>query len=709
MNTPSTPRLVHQPHITWMDRSEDLKAWSLLTTWLLLLSSSQLTLAEEPPNKAVTVQTITVTAKSLSEGLLLPSVKTLSGDELSQNLSTSLGETLNSQLGLSATGFGAGASRPIIRGMEGSRVLVLENGMAMSDVSGLSNDHAVANGLSHTKEIEILRGSAALMYGSAPGGGVINIVNDKILTERQEALSISLDSKISSVDQGQSHGVELSSGSGPLALHLEATKNSAKNYAIPNFRELGGPKANGAIQGNALAQHLLPNSFSNSDTLGAGLSLIQEHGYTGLSFEQFNHLYGIPSYEGSQIDQAQHKFDLQHVSKKPMPGIESIKFKLSRTQYKHTEMSEESVASTLFKNDAFNTRLEFAHEPIQQWRGLLGLEASKGTLSALNLLKDNHAAIVPPTLSTSWAGFWVEEKKWQSMSMDLGLRFERSLKKPNANATYSDSLGIDAQTMPVLQDKVFNLLSGSSGLIFDVATDHALGMHYSLTQRAPATDELFAYGAHDATATFDIGQAHLRSETARNMELSLMKTKGPLRWKTNVFYNKIDDFIYGTLSGQRDPQSGFEIRQFNQAAVTQKGLEAEITYRWNMEGSSYRWFTDTSQTQLLNGQYTPLQAPVRMGLDWAYREGPLKTGVSAKHAFAQTHLAPSEVVQTPAYTDLSAFVSYHQRFNGSELNWFMIAKNMLNQDIRYSTTVETLRLYAPQPGRNLSLGVKWYY
>ena len=206
MNTPSTPRLVRQPHITWMDRSEDLKAWSLLTTWLLLLSSSQLSLAEEPPNKAVTVQTITVTAKSLSEGLLLPSVKTLSGDELSQNLATSLGETLNSQLGLSATGFGAGASRPIIRGMEGSRVLVLENGMAMSDVSGLSNDHAVANGLSHTKEIEILRGSAALMYGSAPGGGVINIVNDKILTERQEALSISLDSKISSVDQGQSHG-----------------------------------------------------------------------------------------------------------------------------------------------------------------------------------------------------------------------------------------------------------------------------------------------------------------------------------------------------------------------------------------------------------------------------------------------------------------------------------------------------------------------
>jgi outer membrane cobalamin receptor len=165
-----------------MDRPENLKTWSLLTTWFLMLSSSQLSLAQEPPSKEKTIQTITVSAKSLNEGLLLPSVKTLSGDELIQNLGSSLGETLNSQLGLSATGFGAGASRPIIRGMEGSRVLVLENGMAMSDVSGLSNDHAVANGLSHTKEIEILRGSAALVYGSAPGGGVINIITKQLKT-----------------------------------------------------------------------------------------------------------------------------------------------------------------------------------------------------------------------------------------------------------------------------------------------------------------------------------------------------------------------------------------------------------------------------------------------------------------------------------------------------------------------------------------------
>ena len=143
--------------------------------------------------------------------------------------------------------------------------------------------------------------------------------------------------------------------------------------------------------------------------------------------------------------------------------------------------------------------------------------------------------------------------------------------------------------------------------------------------------------------------------------------------------------------------------------MTQKGLEAEITYRWNLEGSSYRVFTDSSQTQLLSGEFTPLQAPVRVGLDWAYRAGPLKAVVSVKHAFKQTHLAPSEVAQKPAHTDLSAFLSFHQTLNKRDLNWYVLAKNLLNQDIRYSTTVETLRLYASQPGRNISFGVKWNY
>ncbi len=688
-------------------------SWQLFLTLhlplILLVEWPKSAIAQDDTNVDKDIQSITISTTAINASKALQPTKTLRGDELRNKLSTSLGETLNSELGLSASGFGAAASRPIVRGMDGARVQVLENGMAMGDVSVLSMDHAVANGLSHTKEVEILRGAAALMYGSGTSAGVINIVNDKILTELPNTLSASIDSKISSADHGQSNGIELSTGLGPLAFHFDASKNTAQNYLIPGYRELGGPKSNWSSKGNTLSKNILPNSYANSDTLGAGVSYISSKGYTGVSIEQFNHLYGIPSFDGSQISQHQDKFDLQHLSTHPMIGIDSIKFKFSSNQYKHTELSNTAIPQSRFNNDGYTARIEVAHQPFDQFIGVFGLEHSKGSLSAYDLLSTSRLAILPTTSNSSIAAFWIEEKRWQSLSADVGIRLEKISKKPSASTPYSDPLGSISAEQPIAQDKAFNLLSWSSGLTYRNSIDQQLGINYSVTQRAPATEELFSFGAHDATATFDIGKVNLVPETAHNLEISMRSTNGPVQWKTNIFYNKIDHFIYASQTGQQDPQSGFDIRQFNQASVTQKGIEAEITYHWNQEGSSYRVYADHSQTQFVNGQYTPLQAPVRLGLEWRLKQGPFKSGFSLKHAFKQTHLASSELAQTPAYTDLSAVLSYHQGFKNSDVDWYMIAKNLLNQDIRYSTTVETLRLYAPQAARSLSVGVKWNF
>ena len=673
-------------------------------------------LLAEPP-----IQTITVLASPPNALSLSSPVKTLSPDELRNKLGVSLGESLSGELGLSASGFGAAASRPIIRGMEGARVQILENGMAMSDVSTLSNDHAVANGLTQTKAIEILRGSSALKYGPNSGSGVINILNDKILTELPTSLSASIDSRLTSADHGASSGLEMSTSQGPLAIHLDASKSVANDYAIPSFRELGGPNANWPGKPNTSEKNRLPYSYSFSENAGAGLSLINPMGYTGVSYEHFTHQYGIPSLEGSQIQQQQNKLDLQHLTQHPLPGIDALVFKASSTQYQHTELSTSWVPSTQFTNQGYDARLEFVHQKMDHWDGLLGLGYSKGQLSAFDLLNPNHAAIVPPTESTTWSAFWIEEKKWADLTTDFGLRFERVQKQPNALVPYTDSLLFtpsmagEASTptssfqSPVVSNKAFNTLSWSTGLLYPLSDLHSAALHYSLSQRAPASDELFSYGAHDATATFDIGKANLVPETAHNLEVNFMKTRGLTRWKTNFFYNKIENFIYGAMAGLKDPQTGYEIRQFNQADVIQKGAEAEFSMGSSSEGSVYKLFTDHVQTQFMNGSYTPLQAPVRLGLDWSYRDGDYKGGLSAIHAFKQTHLSSGEIAPTPAYTDLRASWSFHQRLPNSDLDWYILAKNLLNQDIRYSTTVQTLRLYAPQTGKSFTLGVKWYF
>src|SRR3954468_1952517 len=148
------------------------------------------------------VVTATPFGNSASDQILAPA-KVLAGDELRDKTGSSLGETLSNELGVSASAFGAGASRPIIRGLEGARVKMLENGMAVSDVSGLSNDHAVAAEGAVAKQVEILRGPAALLYGSGAIGGLVNVVNERIPTALEPHPTGQVEARYSTVDMGK--------------------------------------------------------------------------------------------------------------------------------------------------------------------------------------------------------------------------------------------------------------------------------------------------------------------------------------------------------------------------------------------------------------------------------------------------------------------------------------------------------------------------
>ena len=682
----------------------------------LMMINTQIVSGQNISNSEDQIESITVLASPLQKMNSSSPVKTLTSDELRNKMSLSLGETLSSELGMSASGFGAAASRPIIRGMEGSRVQILENGLALGDVSSLSNDHAVANGLSKTKSIEILRGSAGLKYGSGAHNGIINIINDKILTELPDELNGALDSRLSSADRGRSSTFEMNTKQGDVALHIDASKNIANDYSIPGLRQLAGYGSKLGGLSNIDQPYRLPYSYSFSDNLGVGLSVINPLGYTGFSFENLNHQYGIPSLEGAQIKQRTDKWVIQHLSKNPLPGLASIHLSAASTQYRHNELDTNWLPSTQFQNQGFDARIEVAHESIDSWNGVFGLSYSRGHLSAFDLLNFNHAAIVPPVKNSNWSLFWIEEKKWSFFTTDFGLRLERTERLPEVNIPYTDGpLNVNASASsaifdaPVLKNKRFDTLSWSSGLVIPLNETHVTAIHYSLAQRAPAAEELFSYGAHDASASFDIGRSNLGTETTHHLEINLSKSKGILRWKSNLFYSKIDQFIYGAMSGLQDLKTGFDIRQFNQADVTQKGLEAELSWGNLLAGSDYRVFTDFVKTQFLNGQFTPLQAPVRVGLAWTYREGPLSSGLTAIHALKQNNLATGEMATTPAYTDLRASWSYHQRIQNQDLDWYVLARNLLNQDIRYSTTLQSLRLFAPQAGKSITLGVKWNF
>ncbi|KAF1047381.1 MAG: putative TonB-dependent receptor [Herbaspirillum frisingense] len=662
---------------------------SALAVWSVSAAAQTASAAAPAQPVQPALQPIVVTATpfaSEEDVQVLTPAKVIAGDELRNKLGNSLGDTLSSELGVSASAFGAGASRPIIRGMEGPRVMILQNGMGVSDVSTVSNDHAVATEAATARQIEILRGPAALLYGSGAIGGLVNVVNDRIPTELVGKPTGTVEGRYGSVDGEKNGSFSLDTSAGQIGLHVDGNYRDTDNYKIPgNAKQGDGSTASGR----------LPNSFTHETSGGVGASYITNWGYVGLSASTLDDHYGIPTAEKSFIDLHQSRYDIDTLVNNPFAGIEKFRFKFGYTDYTHTEKEQSGNPATVFKNRVLQTRWELTHAPLAGWHGTFGVQTEQGNYSALSATS-GASELTPPTRSSSFAGFLVEERQFGQVLASTGLRAESVSRRPDG-----------ASNLP---GRDFSLLSWSAGALWAFQPGYGLGLTYSLAQRAPTVEELYSNGPHESTATFDIGNNQLKKETSHNIELTLQKTEGLVRWKGNLFRNKVNNYIYGRTNGQvddggnPDPAGEFTQRFWSQGDATIRGAEAEVTYNWNGQGMSGRVFADTSRGTLDDLGNLPLQPATRYGVELGYKTGPWASGVKVLRAQKQDRLASFETYETPSYTQLDANLSYTQKLNGVKLTWFALARNLLNQDIRLSTSV--LKESVPLGGRNFIVGVR---
>ena len=652
-----------------------------------LSSLSHAQIAPAAPAESV-VPRVIVTATPFGQGesdQILTPAKILAGDELRDKLGATLGETLSQELGVSASAFGAGASRPIIRGLEGSRVKMLENGMAVADVSGLSNDHAVSADGATARQIEILRGPAALLYGSGAIGGLVNVVNERIPAALEGKIGGQAEVRYSTVDHGRNGSASLDGSSGNIGFHVDGNARRTDDYKIPGTRVLGDP---GSEAGR------LRRSHTSQDTFGAGASVVGDWGHAGASISKLDHLYGIPTEEGPRIDMRQTRYDVDSMFKAPLTGIEALKFKLGYTDYAHEELNNADEAEIRYTNRAFESRLEATHQAVAGWHGTFGLQTEHANFSGQST--EGGPDTVPATRSRTLAAFLVEERSFGPLRVNAGVRVEHVKRAPQGEPGAA-------------HNRDFDLLSYSVGAMRDLAPGYSAGATVSVAQRAPTTEELYSRGPHEATETFDIGNAAFKKETSRNLELSLQKTTGLVRWKGNLFLNKVKDFVYGNINGNRvddegHPGDDLRERRFEQADASVRGAEAELTYNQQGQGFSGRVFADTSRGKLARGGNLPLQPATRVGAEVGYRRGPVRAGLSLVEGLRQDRLARFEDAATPSYTQLNANVSLTQRFGNHDVTWFMLAKNMLNEDIRFSTSV--IKDVSPLPGRSVVFGAR---
>ena len=433
-------------------------------------------------------------------------VTVLSDEELRLKVGHSIGETLKNELGITSQSFGPGVGTPIIRGQSGSRVKVLNNGVGSNDVSAISPDHASSVEALLAERIEVLRGPATLLYGSGLMGGVVNVLDNRILGKLPDKLVTStLEQRFDSVSDETATVMKVEGGKSALAYHLDGFYRDRNNMDIGGSAidvksaQVTDPSLN-VIQN---PQGFINNTSAHAISGSAGLSLVGDPGFAGVSINRLENNYGIaPDGSGgdlTRIDLKQSKYDFKSELKKPLNFAELLQTKLSYTDYQHTEIAD-GVASAFFTNKTYESRLEMTHNPVGIFKGLLGFQALASDFAAIN--KASNAVIVPETQTTSYGVFALESFKTGVLANQVGLRVEDTALLPES-----------------MQSLNYTPVSASVASVWDLNEKNSLNLAITRSQRAPQVQELLVDGYHDATRSYEKGNINLHEETSYNLDL----------------------------------------------------------------------------------------------------------------------------------------------------------------------------------------------
>lgn len=634
---------------------------------------------------------IIVTASPLGseERHIAQPVEILEGDELRRKQALTIGETLAREPGISASDFGLGASRPVIRGLAGSRVRLLENGIGSMDVSNLSPDHAVSIDPLQANQIEILKGPATLLYGSGAIGGVVNLVTDRIPTAVPDAPAADSFFRYDSASDERSGGGRLEAGFGNFAMRFDGLKRTTSDYAIPGFASLNPEPGDRPGE--------LANSDVDTENLAGGGSYVADRGYLGFSVAHFASNYGIPGRGdevGVRIDLDQLRYDIAGEIESPSPGIEQLKFALGHNDYRHRELEPGGEIGTDFQNDEYEGRIELLHDPVLDFHGALGVQVRHQDFVA-----SGEEALTPPVLGRSIGVFLFEERDLEAWHFELGARYEN---------THYDA----EETAP---DSDHDLYSLSAGTKWEFTDGYSAGLSLTRAQRAPGIEELYNDGPHLATLTFERGDPALGQESSNNLDLSLRKHEGRWTFEIAAFANLIEDFIFGDSvdedgdgvadrvdeEGALSPEGDLLRLDFVQDDAFFYGAELETSYglvRSSRFGEvDARLYADYVRGKLTDGDNLPRITPPRFGGGLEYRIGAWQGDFEVTRIAEQEDNAALET-ETDGYTLVELGLSYTPGTEPANLSLSIRGTNLLDEDARRHTSF--VKDIAPLPGRS---------
>ena len=649
----------------------------------------------------------------------------LTDQELANRIENSVGETLRREPGVSSTFFGPGASRPIIRGLGGDRIRVLDAGIGAFDASVTSVDHAVSIDPASAEKIEIVRGTSTLLYGSSAAGGVVNIFSGRIPSEAPEN-GVSGDLRVggSTVDGG----VETAGGFDltlfededyAVVFHGEGFYREGEDYDIPGFAESSILRAleEAEEEEHGDEEHeeeeevfgTAENSFYESKGGSAGLSFIFENGFIGFSGTAFNSDYGLPGGHGHEeeegeehgdeeeeeeeggvvIDLEQRRFDVLSEYRGDFLFFNKAKLRFGYADYEHQEFEPSGEAGTVFSNEGWEGRLEFVQKSAEfaggTLNGAVGVQIRNRDYSAIG-----EEAFVPPSQSDQYGVFIVEELSIGDFRYEIGGRYERT---DHENTTAGISRSFDS-------------FSVSGGVGYDVNDNIFVGATAFRTERAPSIEELFSDGPHLATEQFEIGDVNLDEEVAIGVEATARYPTDRFSASINGFYTSYEDFIFEIETG--DVEDGLDVFQFVGADATFRGFEAEVAaelFQLGAFGINADATVDYVRATLDDSvnENIPRIPPLTALFGFDATSEMLDFRAEFEVAADQNRTANFEL-PTEGYESLNMYVTLRPFTNARNLSLNVAATNLTDEEIRlHSSFIKDL---APLPGRNIKFFVK---
>ena len=658
----------------------------------------------------------------------------ISGDDVSNMATQSIGESIDNLLGVSSADYGAGVGHPVIRGMTGNRVKVMTNGRVNRDVSAIGVDHVVEVDLNNIQQIEVIRGPSSIFYSNGTTGGVINVVDNTIARTDFTEEALRIGGEAQSVNGGHSGEISYQNNFGGLNFSLAYKDSDFDNFEIPfgsiiHEEEEHEEEGHEGHEEHEENPKYLPNTDFSNESQRFGVSKTGDWGYVGVSFRGMESVYGIPFHgeEHEEEEEGEHEeerifattdsdvINLEGSYNFDNSFINKIDYYFANTEYSLTEGHAEEAGHeeeeeeghghheegpTTFSNDAkeYGAVVDFSTDDLSQRVVMNMIEEDVSIIG--------HEAFMKPSDNSEFSFGYYVSRETDLFNFDMAIRHDR-INRKGAVAHHEEEEEEEGHHHEEHEEEVdlFDKDFENDSLAISVNRDFNqyfnVSMDMASVERAPSALELYMNGPHLATGRFEIGNTNMEKERSRNIDLTLNYNQGGFFGTFTVFRNNVDDYIYLIDSAKKEKK--LTVSNYKQKDAQLSGYEFEIGtsfdfYNGNLELSIAR---DSISGEFSDGTNIPRMTPERNIFSVNYSQDDINFNMVLKDIKQQNDLGLNESV-TKGFQMLDArFTRMLVSESGTEVSASFFGTNLLDEVARnHSSWVKN---EVPLAGRNVGV------